>query len=218
MLMMVDLGIMRYTWFIINASFCLNPIMTNFNPAILLTGARRVGKTTAIQNIVSHLGANAGGFYSPEVRENSHRIAFEIVTLDGKKALISTKKTDVIFTKEIQVGNHRVNLDVIDSIIVPTLVSALEKKDIVVIDEIGPMEITSTEFCHVILRILDSNVIVVGTIVEDSIPFTNQVKAHPRARLRKVTLENRDKIPQEILSKLQNHIHSEQLPNIHFKS
>ena len=53
-----------------------------------------------------------------------------------------------------------------------------------------------------ILRILDSEAAVVGTIVLRPQPFADRVKAHPRVRLRTITRDNRDELPGEIVAEL----------------
>lgn len=59
---------------------------------ILLTGDPGVGKTTLIQKVVQDLSGNAGGFYTKEIRENSRRIGFEIVTFSGRRGILASTK------------------------------------------------------------------------------------------------------------------------------
>ena len=181
--------------------------MTYSSPAMLLSGPPRVGKTTVIRKLVPLLDPDAGGFYSPAVEENGQRVAFEVVTLDGQAALLSTKQPSVTFANEARLGNHRVNLDVIDSIIVPTLLDAAATRRVVIIDEIGPMEILSARFRDVVMHILNSKVIVIGAIAESPIPFLDQVKAHPRVALKTVTHENRNRLPKEACDEVQKFLH-----------
>jgi nucleoside-triphosphatase len=81
----------------------------------------------------------------------------------------------------------------------------LEEGLVVVVDEIGPMEILSPRFRDAILRILDSQAAVVGAIVLRPHPFADRVKAHPRVTVRTITASNRDDLPAQILSELARH-------------
>ena len=171
-------------------------------PVILLTGRPGIGKTTAIQHVVNALGSKAGGFCTREVRAEGRRTGFELVTLDGKIAFLATQDPDVALDRPAPFGRYRVNLDAIDALGVPALLDALERCQIVVVDEIGPMEILSPRFRGAILRILESEAAVVGAIVLRPHPFADRVKAHPRVAVRHITRDNRDDLPRLILSEL----------------
>jgi nucleoside-triphosphatase len=79
---------------------------------------------------------------------------------------------------------------------------ALDQGQVVVVDEIGPMEILSPRFRDGILRILDSDAAVVGAIVLRPQPFADRVKAHPRVTVRTITADNRDDLSARILAEL----------------
>lgn len=46
----------------------------------------------------------------------------------------------------------------------------------VVIDEIGPMELLSKDFRAAVLYVLDMGAVVLGTIVRRSVPFADRIK------------------------------------------
>jgi nucleoside-triphosphatase len=171
-------------------------------PVILLTGRPGIGKTTAIRQVVKALGNRAGGLYTCELRAGGRRTGFELITLDGKTALLATKDPGMSFDRPAPFGRYRVNLDAIDTVGVPALLDALDRGQVIVVDEIGPMEILSSRFRDAILRILGSDVAVVGAIVLRPQPFADRVKAHPRVTIRHITRDNRDSLPKQIVSEL----------------
>jgi nucleoside-triphosphatase len=171
-------------------------------PVILLTGWPGVGKTTALRRIVEGLEGSAGGFYTREVRTGGRRTGFELVTLEGERALLATTDPSAELGRPVSFGRYRVDLEAIDAVGVPALVLALQQGRVVVVDEIGPMEIRSARFREAILKILDGEAPVVGTIYGRPQPFADQVKAHPRARVREITMDNRDALPGEVLAEL----------------
>jgi nucleoside-triphosphatase len=99
-------------------------------------------------------------------------------------------------------GRYRVNLDAIAAVGVPALLDALHQGQVIVVDEVGPMEILSPRFRDAILRILDSKAAVVGAIVLRPQPFADRVKAHPRVKVVYIARDNRDDLPTQILSEL----------------
>jgi nucleoside-triphosphatase THEP1 len=169
---------------------------------VLLTGAPHIGKTTIIKDVISSLDPSAvGGFYTREMQScTGERVGFEIMTLDGESDCLATKQADLNFSNQILFGDYRVNLDAIDLTGVPALLVALKKRKTICIDEIGPMEIFSEIFQHTILRIINSDANIIGTIVERPYQFADTVKAHPGVTIVPVTLENRNSLPGYIVS------------------
>ena len=176
--------------------------MSDDSPVILLTGRPGIGKTTVIKKVVSLLGDGADGFFTREMRTGGSRTGFEIITLDGQRAYLASKGPKITFASGVPFGSYWVNLDGIDSVAVPALLQALDEGKVIVVDEIGPMEIRSRRFCETIMRVLDSNAPVVGTVVKRPNDFADRVKAHRRVTVTSVTLENRDTLPSPIVSAL----------------
>jgi len=112
----------------------------------------------------------------------------------------------VVFDRQVPFGRYRVNLDAVDALGVPALLDALARGRVVVVDEIGPMELLSPRFRDAILTVLDSEAPGVGTVVLRPHPFADRVKAHPRVRLVTITAANRDDLPAQILSELARHL------------
>ncbi len=167
--------------------------------AILLTGAPGCGKTTLIRRIVAQLSAPAGGFYTQEIREHGARKGFEMVTLDGQRGILA--HVDIRGPK--RVGKYGVNISVIDALAVASIRQAVDERKVVVIDEIGPMEILSERFCQAVLQTLESDSVVLGTIVKRSTPFTDQIRARPGVTVIEVRPENREALLAHILGSLQ---------------
>lgn len=169
---------------------------------ILLTGPPGIGKSTVIQQVVTRLEAQAGGFYTQEVRRADERIGFEIVTIAGQTVTLATRESTPAFAREASLGRYRVNLAAIDEVAIPALQSAMAQGQVIIIDEIGPMELFSSLFCQLVQQILDSNAPTTGTIVQRSHPFANRVKVHPRVQTIQVTLANRNELAAQLYQAL----------------
>jgi nucleoside-triphosphatase len=162
------------------------------NRRILLTGRPGCGKTTLIKRVVKELALRAGGFYTEEIRERGQRLGFKIVTLAGKEAALA----HVDFNTPQHVGKYGLDLSGLETIGVAALRKAIMERQLVIIDEIGPMEIRSHIFCEAVNEVLDSSDApgILGTITARSFPFTNAIKKRHDVTLIEVRPNNREQL------------------------
>ena len=171
---------------------------------VLITGEPGSGKTTAIKKIVEKLGDRAIGFWTEEVRDpkTKKRTGFRIVTTDGKKKIFASK----IFTSKKLVGSYGVNVDYFEEIAIPTLLKAIQearkdRKKVIVIDEIGKMELFSKKFRDLVREIFyDDRLNVVATIpVRDVHKVVSEIRRLPGVVHIHLDKSNRDFIPDEVV-------------------
>ena len=152
-------------------------------PVYLLTGKPGTGKTSLIKQAVAELEGRAGGFYTEEIRSQGTRLGFKLVTLDGHEAILA--HTD--FNKRFQVGKYGVDVDSLDRVGVSALRKAAEQCDLVVVDEIGKMELFSADFREAVLEIIGGGKRVLGTIMLHANPWADAIKRQPQVILVTVT-------------------------------
>jgi nucleoside-triphosphatase len=164
--------------------------------AYLLSGEPGSGKTTIIKEVLSKVNKSAGGFYTEEVRSQDVRQGFKIVTLDGKNAVLA--HTSV--RSPHRVSKYCVDIDSIDKVAVPALKQAIQSKDIIVIDEIGKMELFSPSFEDAVIEALQSEKKVLGTIMLASHPWADKIKERPEVEVIQVTRFNRNEVTNKVLN------------------
>jgi len=169
-----------------------NPIIIK---NILITGNPGVGKTTLIKSIIAKLNISAGGFYTSEIRDNEgKRWGFKIISLDGQEEVMASVET----ISRHKVSKYGVNPEVVDLMGVTAIKNALSNSQIVVIDEIGRMELTSKSFRDIIMACLDSKKLVLGTIAMKENNTSKKIKERQDTRIIKLTRDNFHEVEKHI--------------------
>ena len=155
-----------------------------------------MGKTTLIKKLSEALNSfDPVGFYTEEIREGGERKGFELISLDGKRGLLSHKE----IRSPHRVGQYKVDIkgfeDFLDSI---SFLNPLTR--LIVIDEIGKMECLSDPFKKLLKEILDSEKWVIATIALKGSGLIAEVKERKDVQLFEITPRNRDVIFWEILN------------------
>ena len=170
--------------------------------AYLLTGMPGTGKTTLIREAVRPLGDKAGGFYTEELRPQGIRQGFQIVTLDGQTAVLA----HVNIHSPHKVSKYGVDVEALDRVGVTALQDALRKCHLVVVDEIGKMEMFSAKFRAAVQEILESGKPVLGTVMLKSDPWVDAVKQRPQVNLITLTRNNHSSVLEEVHEWLRNYL------------
>ncbi|MDH4291082.1 MAG: NTPase [Dehalococcoidia bacterium] len=163
--------------------------------ALLLTGKPGTGKTALIKEALARTKVKGGGFYTEEIRTGGIRQGFRIVTLDGQEAILA----HVDISSPYAVSKYKVDTGALDRVGVSALYRALQESDLVVIDEIGKMELLSPQFKEAVTQALDSGKKVLGTIMLNHHPFADEIKRHPEAEVLLVTRDNRTEVMKKVL-------------------
>jgi len=160
----------------------------------LLTGRPGAGKTSLIKQALAGMKGRAGGFYTEEIRTRGVREGFRLVTLDGQTTILA----HIDIRSPYRVSKYGVDVDSLDQIGVSALRQAAEQCALVVIDEIGKMELFSADFREAIGQIIGSGKRVLGTIMLNPNPFADAIKHQPQVKLLTVTRDNHEPVLAEL--------------------
>lgn len=165
---------------------------------LLLTGDPGIGKTTIIRQAVEALGERAGGFYTQEITGPGGRKGFRLITLDGQTAVLSHK--DLRGPKIPQVGRYGVDLAALEQVGVIALRQAAAAGKIVIVDEIGKMELLSPRFRQALLEIILGPAVVLGTIIAKPHPEGDVFKRLAQVTIWEVNYRTRATLADKILA------------------
>jgi nucleoside-triphosphatase len=170
---------------------------------ILVTGPPGVGKTSVLRRTVKALknrGYTIGGMICRDVREAGVRVGFEIMDLStGQRGWLA----HIGQPTGPKIGKYHVNLIDVDVIGAGSILDAIQTADIVVIDEIGPMELLSTALSNAILKAVESSKPMLGTIhYRMSNSLVDNIKMREDTEILRVTYENRERLHNLVANKI----------------
>lgn len=178
--------------------------MPQSKTAFLLTGRPGCGKTTLIRRLAEGVGVPVGGFYTEEIRRGGRREGFGLITLDGQ----TTTLASVHSPSRQRVSKYGVNVEAVDGVGAPAIERATAGAALVVIDEIGKMELFSNRFRQAVLSALESGKPVLGSIMLAPNPWANAIKARPEVEVILLTEANRSQVQGNLLAKLRDRLHT----------
>ena len=161
----------------------------------LLTGRPGMGKTSLIKQAVAGVKGEAGGFYTEEIRSQGVRQGFRLVTLDGQEVILA----HINIHSPYRVSKYGVDIDSLDRVGVSALHKAAQQCDLVVIDEIGKMELFSADFRRAVSQMIDSGKRILGTIMLNPNPWADAIKRQSQVNLVTVTRTNYQDVLEELL-------------------
>ncbi|MCS7139930.1 MAG: NTPase [Candidatus Nezhaarchaeota archaeon] len=170
---------------------------------MFVTGRPGIGKTTLVFKVVDQLrslGFKVGGIVTLEVRKGGVRSGFKIVDVEsGEETSLAT----VSSAPGPRVGKYLVHVENIDTFAVNSVIKALESGDLVVIDEIGPMELKSQKFVEAVKRVLASKKPLLATLhYRLRHPLLNYIRSHRDYEVIEITESNRDHLVTRIIEKI----------------
>lgn len=169
---------------------------------LAITGAPGSGKSTLCKRLIEALPTvKIGGILTQDIREGRDRVGFAILDIaTGQRGLLAHRALKA----GPRVGRYRVNLDDIERIAVPALEHAMREAQLIVIDEIAPMELCSPRFVEAVMRVLDSPKDLLVTFKEHcEHPLIARVRAE--FLVFTITLSTREEIFAEVLALARAH-------------
>jgi nucleoside-triphosphatase len=166
---------------------------------IAITGRPGVGKTTLIERVLEATRLRAGGMVTREIRVCGRRVGFAVtdVATGVEGVLAHIHRPGVP-----KVGRYTVDTESLENVGVAAIHAAIRDAELIVIDEIAPMELCSPAFPPAVEAALESErALLISTHANANHPVAHRVRRE--LTLHRVRLNNRDELVREILEALQ---------------
>ena len=164
---------------------------------ILITGPPASGKSTFIQNIIK--GKKAHGIFTPEIRKDGERWGFKVVNIrTGHETIMAS-----VAIKPHVISKYGVNMEEFEHVAIPAIEEGIKSADsIIVIDEIGNMELFSEKFKKLVMKALDTKRVLATISSKVKTDFAARIRARPDIKLYYLTRANFERIAKEIKEEL----------------
>ncbi len=165
----------------------------------LIIGKPGVGKTTLVQKIIERMrSVNMAGFCTAEIRCKGSRLGFELQGLNGERRILA----HVEINSHHRVGKYGVDTNGFEEFL-ETLDLLNPGVELIVIDEIGKMELFSNRFQSLVCDALNSDKQVLASIPLKGNNFIREIKQRLDIHLLEVTHSNRDRLLEAIVEGMQ---------------
>jgi len=169
----------------------------------LVSGPPGIGKSTLVSKVIFNLrsrGIIVGGCVTAEKRVKQQRVGFRLKDLlTGEEGELASVEGGL----GPRIGKYRVNLNTLSSIGVKAMVDATEQAELIVIDEVGPMELTSPEFRRA-LKVSIASMKPILAVVHERLndPLLLELRAICEGGVLTVGLANRDALANEVTRRI----------------
>jgi nucleoside-triphosphatase len=168
-------------------------------PRLLLEARPGAGKTTAFRRLADLLresGVAVAGFTTEEVRQRGKRVGFHVESIDGEAATLA----HVELAGPPRVGRYGVDLEAFERVALPSLEAP--PGAVVLIDELGKMELASERFQAAVEDLFESPAPIAATLQVARNPFTDALRRRSDVELIRLTAANRDELPERLAVRL----------------
>ena len=170
-------------------------------PKIGITGMPGVGKTQTLKKIIGSLEKSGytvqGMMTKPVIKKKSQVGLYVCDWQTGEKEVFA----HLDFENKEKVGEYGIDITALEKVGVPAIEKAITDDgiDIIIIDEIGKMEMLSEKFCEMVIEALDSDKPIMVTLHKKSrTPLLQDVRRRDDIRILEVTPVNRNLLPYKI--------------------
>jgi len=165
-----------------------------------ITGLPGSGKTYALLRVIEMLAEeelSIGGMIDEPIEDGRKKTGFTVRNiLSGEKQVFASTE----FESKIMVGKIGVDLAKLEEVGVKAIKEACEKCDIIVIDEVGKMEVESEAFVEAVKESLEVDKPMIITLHKKSRnPLLQDIRRRDDVRILEVTPTNRNLLPYKIV-------------------
>jgi len=165
-----------------------------------ITGLPGAGKTKTLMRVIEMLGVEElkiGGMITEPIVDGRRKIGFAVKDIVSGNSQVFAH---VDIESKIMEGKMGVDLSKLESVAVDAIRNACETCDVIVIDEVGKVEVESQPFISIVKFALDAGKPMILTLHKKSRnPLLQDIRRRDDVRILEVTPTNRNLLPHKIV-------------------
>lgn len=172
-----------------------------------ISGPLGMQKSETIKSIIEMLDEediSVGGMLTEPIMEDNRQVGFQVMDWQTKeKAVFAHLDLD----SPVEVKGYGVDLDSLDEVGVKAIKNAANNQDVVLIDEIGNMQVESEEFFETVKKILEIERPLIITFEKKSRnTLLQDLRGRDDVRMLELTDVNKDLLPYKVVDLLKEEI------------
>jgi nucleoside-triphosphatase len=165
-----------------------------------ITGLPEAGKTYTLLKVIEMLEnseTKIGGMITKPMFKKDKKIGFEIVNWMTKEKMVLAR-----FNPDMDIESEQFDVEIkaLETIGVKAITQATEEADIIIIDEVGKLEVESDVFVSAVKAALETDKPMILTLHKKSRnPLLQDIRRRDDVRILEVTPVNRSLLPYKII-------------------
>lgn len=165
---------------------------------VLIAGAPGIGKTSLISRLYRDLTPLfIRGFYKESIQEYRILKGYRLATFDFQELILA----HIHIIGPDRIGEFGLNLDGFNRLITKQLTPD-PKVELFLIDEIGLMECSSSQFSQMVIKIMNSKIPLIATLSSHEVLETLNINDREDISILNMTHKNRDTIWKNVMVEL----------------
>ncbi|MEW6243159.1 MAG: nucleoside-triphosphatase [Bacillota bacterium] len=160
--------------------------MTN----LFLTGPKHIGKTTLWYRVFHRSGSTPGGYVVKRVVKDGRVVRFDLCDLATRR------RAPIVYPSTL--GTWDTVHSSFDTLGVASVLGAISRGSIIMMDELGDRESGSGPFARAVRLALSSPVPACGVIKMASTPFLDEIRQRPDVEVVTLTESNRSQVESHV--------------------
>lgn len=177
------------------------------NLKIGISGVLGIGKTETLKRIIDMLegeGLTIGGMITEPILEDNRQMGFQVMDWETKEKAVFAHLN---LNSSIEIKGYGVDLDALNEVGVKAIENAARKNDVILVDEIGKIEVESDRFNDIVKKVMNINKPMILTFNKKSRnPLLQDIRRRDDVRILELTEVNRDLLPYKVVNLLKEEI------------
>lgn len=170
-------------------------------------GARKTETLESIIRMLSDEDIEVGGMVTEPIMEDNRRVGFQVMDWSTKeKAVFAHLDLD----SPTEIKGYGVNLDSLNEVGVKAIKDAAKEKEVVLIDEIGKMQVESEKFKEVVSKIFEIDKPLIITFEKKSRnTLLQDLRRRDDVRMLELTDVNKNLLPYKVVELIKEELEGE---------